>query len=226
MTADRLEPIASFLPQDRLQHFLKNKIQAYSGGSYLVELGIKSQNWDLTQKGWQMVQRNQRQINRCTTCLLMQSMIVEELTPCSLAEAVSASISMVDLQPNGDAPKIEVQNIPNQISVLSDFMLLKYVLTSLVELLCHFCEAAESSHIKIQADQAAETITLSLSCVGVHLDIQGRCENLEKAPEFIEWLDWQTAKKSIEKLGAACSVKKSELPNQTHVLLTLPIAPQ
>lgn len=41
-----------------LSHYIKNILQGMMGGSDVVEMGIRGQNWGMVDQGWQIVQRN------------------------------------------------------------------------------------------------------------------------------------------------------------------------
>lgn len=53
-----------------LSHHVKNILQGISGGSYLVDEGIKSQNIDVVQQGWAIVERNQSRISNLVMDML------------------------------------------------------------------------------------------------------------------------------------------------------------
>ncbi len=57
--------------QPLLQHFIKNKLQGINGGSYLVDQGLKTKCLKTIEKGWQIVHRNQDDIIRCTTAMML-----------------------------------------------------------------------------------------------------------------------------------------------------------
>lgn len=57
--------------QPVLQHFIKNKLQGINGGSYLVDYGLKNECLKTIEKGWQIVHRNQNDIIRCTTAMML-----------------------------------------------------------------------------------------------------------------------------------------------------------
>lgn len=45
-----------------MSHHIKNILQGFQGGGYLLEQGIKKENFDTIQKGWNVLQRNQDRV--------------------------------------------------------------------------------------------------------------------------------------------------------------------
>lgn len=56
-----------------ISHHIKNIIQGVKGGSYLVEEGLRGNDWDTLQKGWAIVQRNQERISNLVLDMLTVS---------------------------------------------------------------------------------------------------------------------------------------------------------
>ena len=46
-----------------LSHHVKNILQGIRGGSFLIQEGLKAQDWDVTRKGWDIVEKNQERIS-------------------------------------------------------------------------------------------------------------------------------------------------------------------
>ncbi len=53
-----------------LSHHVKNILQGVSGGSYLVDDGLKKQDYEVIRKGWTIVQRNQERISNLVMDML------------------------------------------------------------------------------------------------------------------------------------------------------------
>ena len=56
-----------------LSHHVKNILQGIRGGSYLIEEGLKSNEYDVARKGWKIVEKNQDKISRLVLSLAMIS---------------------------------------------------------------------------------------------------------------------------------------------------------
>lgn len=60
-----------------ISHRVNNILQVINGGSYLVDFGVESDDWEMVKKGWSIVKRNQNRITRLTTNLLSYSRVFE-----------------------------------------------------------------------------------------------------------------------------------------------------
>jgi len=56
-----------------LTHDIKNMLEGLEGGAYVVDEGLKDQDWELTTKGWQIVSKNVAEISRVTQDVLYSS---------------------------------------------------------------------------------------------------------------------------------------------------------
>ena len=59
--AERLAAVGQTIAT--LSHHIKNILQGIRGGSYLIEMGLKEHDEDVTRKGWNIVDRNQNRIS-------------------------------------------------------------------------------------------------------------------------------------------------------------------
>lgn len=60
MQAERLAAIGQTIAT--LSHHIKNILQGVRSGSYLIDMGLKDQKFDMLQQGWTIVQKNQGKI--------------------------------------------------------------------------------------------------------------------------------------------------------------------
>ena len=56
-----------------LTHDLRNMLEGLEGGAYVVDEGIKDQDWKMTGRGWQIVRKNVSEISRVTQNILYAS---------------------------------------------------------------------------------------------------------------------------------------------------------
>ena len=61
LQAERLAAIGQTIAG--LSHHVKNILQGIRGGSYLIQEGLKAQDWEVSRKGWDIVDKNQQRIS-------------------------------------------------------------------------------------------------------------------------------------------------------------------
>lgn len=84
-----------------LSHHVKNILQGISGGSYLIQEGLKKQSFDEIRKGWEFVERNQDRISGLVLDMLSYSKEREpERTPGDLNEAVADVVELMQSRAN------------------------------------------------------------------------------------------------------------------------------
>ncbi|MBN1393451.1 MAG: FHA domain-containing protein [Pirellulales bacterium] len=92
--AERLAAVGQTIAT--LSHHIKNILQGIRGGSYLIEMGLKEHDEEVTQKGWKIVERNQNRISALVMDMLTFSKEREpDLCPANLNEVVSDVIELM-----------------------------------------------------------------------------------------------------------------------------------
>ncbi|NLX57178.1 MAG: FHA domain-containing protein [Planctomycetaceae bacterium] len=91
--AERLAAIGQTIAT--LSHHIKNILQGIRGGSYLIEEGLKSGEFDVVSKGWAIVDKNQDKISNLVMDMLTFSKEREpEMVPADLNEVVTDVIEL------------------------------------------------------------------------------------------------------------------------------------
>jgi hypothetical protein len=81
----------------QVEHLVKNKLQGIFGGNFLVERGLRDQDFSVTSKGWEVVRQNQFEIVRCIAHLSTLSRSIEELREdCNFSEIVQTVVDDVE----------------------------------------------------------------------------------------------------------------------------------
>ena len=88
--AERLAAIGQTIAT--LSHHIKNILQGIRGGSYLIEMGLKEHDEDVTRKGWNIVERNQNRISALVMDMLTFS---KEREPDLMVANLNAVVSDV-----------------------------------------------------------------------------------------------------------------------------------
>ncbi len=88
--AERLAAVGQMIAT--LSHHIKNILQGISGGSYLIEEGLKENERDVIAKGWDIVQKNQQKISHLVMDMLTFSKEREpDLVPSDI-NAIAADV--------------------------------------------------------------------------------------------------------------------------------------
>jgi two-component system, NtrC family, sensor kinase len=92
--AERLAAIGQTIAT--LSHHIKNILQGIRGGSYLIEMGLKDHDEEITRKGWKIVERNQNRISALVMDMLTFSKEREpDLMPANFNAVVSEVVELM-----------------------------------------------------------------------------------------------------------------------------------
>jgi signal transduction histidine kinase len=92
--AERLAAIGQTIAT--LSHHIKNILQGIRGGSYLIEMGLKDHDEEVTRKGWNIVERNQNRISALVMDMLTFSKEREpDLIVAKLNEVVGEVVELM-----------------------------------------------------------------------------------------------------------------------------------
>jgi signal transduction histidine kinase len=92
--AERLAAIGQTIAT--LSHHIKNILQGIRGGSYLIEMGLKEHDDEVTRKGWTIVERNQNRISALVMDMLTFSKEREpDLVPANINQVISEVIELM-----------------------------------------------------------------------------------------------------------------------------------
>ena len=103
--AERLAAVGQTIAT--LSHHIKNILQGIRGGSYLIEMGLKEHDEDVTRKGWNIVDRNQNRISALVMDMLTFSKEREpDLAVANLNAVVSDVIELMRIR--ADEEQVEL----------------------------------------------------------------------------------------------------------------------
>ncbi len=79
-----------------LSHHVKNILQGVRGGSYLIEDGLKKEDFEVVRKGWRMVERNQDRISNLVMDMLSFSKERQaELVESNLSQTITDVVELM-----------------------------------------------------------------------------------------------------------------------------------
>ncbi len=92
--AERLAAVGQTIAT--LSHHIKNILQGIRGGSYLIEMGLKDHDEEVTRKGWSIVERNQNRISALVLDMLTFSKEREpDLCTADLNEVIGEVVELM-----------------------------------------------------------------------------------------------------------------------------------
>jgi two-component system NtrC family sensor kinase len=92
--AERLAAVGQMIAM--LSHHIKNILQGISGGSYLIEEGLKDNERDVISKGWDIVQKNQQKISNLVMDMLTFSKEREpDLAPSDINDVAADIVELM-----------------------------------------------------------------------------------------------------------------------------------
>ena len=116
-----------------MAHCVKNILHGLKGGSYMVNLGIKNENTEKLQTGWNMVQRNINRTQDLVQDLLSYSKEREpEMAPCHPNAIIEEVIELMEAVANENNVTLETSLSPDIGQVLLDERSLHRSLLNLV----------------------------------------------------------------------------------------------
>jgi two-component system, NtrC family, sensor kinase len=109
--AERLAAVGQTIAT--LSHHIKNILQGIRGGSYLIQMGLKDHDEEITRKGWNIVERNQNRISALVMDMLTFSKEREpDLTVANINAVVSDVIELMRV--TADEAQIELEWRPGE----------------------------------------------------------------------------------------------------------------
>lgn len=148
LQAERLAAIGQTIAG--LSHHVKNILQGIRGGSFLIEEGLKSQDWDVTDKGWRIVEKNQERISSLVMDMLTFSKEREpEPIPSDINEVVSDVVELVQARADQAGVRIAA-NLEADIPLMTfDPEGLHRAVLNVVTNGIEACEDQESGHVEV-----------------------------------------------------------------------------
>ncbi len=102
-----------------LSHHVKNILQGVRGGSYLIEDGLRKENFEVVRKGWGMVERNQDRISNLVMDMLSFSKERQpELIETDLGQTVTDVIELMQARANELNVQLKWKN-PQDLTTIS-----------------------------------------------------------------------------------------------------------
>ena len=206
-----------------MEHRINNILQGINGGSHLLEAGLKSDNLELCDKGWEITRKNQAWIVELVNDLMVLGSPLE-LKPkqCDLAELVAQAAATVEsnLSAARLACRLPPTGTPESVASV-DRRSLKICLEHMIRLVADSASGS-GSEIQFSIIRNERQLQLVIDHPGSPL------QTVRTSPEGKEELHSTTlavAQKIIQAHQGQITVRtaNSSSPNSSQVILSLPL---
>ncbi len=172
-----------------ISHHVKNILQGMRGGSFLIQEGLKAQDWEVTRKGWDIVEKNQDRISTLVMDMLTFSkerepdlmpgdinLVVGDVLELMAARAAEEQVQLVDAR----APHLP----PFQFDAEAIHRALLNVVANAIEA----CAGIGAAQEMAGGEEDWEQAWIDETAAGDAEDHAGQAENSEGQPaDFEAW---------------------------------------
>lgn len=133
-----------------MSHHIKNILQGFQGGGYILEQGIKNQDFSIIQDGWGLLQRNQDRIYNLVMDMLSFSKEREpKLEPVDLNELLTDVVSMVTAKARQAEVTVEWLPIAEPPKISADYESLHRAVLNIVNNAIEAARDADSPMVRL-----------------------------------------------------------------------------
>jgi signal transduction histidine kinase len=164
LQAERLAAIGQTIAG--LSHHVKNILQGIRGGSYLIKEGLGAHDWDVTRKGWDIVEKNQERISRLVMDMLTFSKEREpEMVPSDINQVVGDVLDLMGPRAEQAGVTLVDQRQADIPAMTFDPEALHRAILNVVTNAIDACEAQDDAQIALQTryDRAEGLLEVSVA---------------------------------------------------------------
>lgn len=171
LQAERLAAVGQTIAA--LSHHVKNILQGIRGGSYLIQEGLKTQDWEVSRKGWDIVEKNQQRISTLVMDMLTFSKEREpELVPSDLNQVVHDVLELMQTRACDSNVELIDQRDPQIPEMIFDPEGLHRAVLNVVTNAIDACEERDPARVEVQTgyDREQGMLFVRVRDNGVGLD--------------------------------------------------------
>jgi len=136
-----------------LSHHIKNILQGIRGGSYLIEEGLRSQDFEVCHKGWNIVEKNQDKISNLVMDMLTFGKEREpELVTADINETIADVIELMQVRAQQHEVSLQWRRSESVPPSKFDPDALHRAILNLVTNAVDACDDADDRRVKVSAD--------------------------------------------------------------------------
>ena len=153
--AERLAAIGQTIAT--LSHHIKNILQGIRGGSYLIEEGLKSSEFEIVSKGWAIVDKNQDKISNLVMDMLSFSKEREpEMVPADINGVVAEVIELMQSRAADAGVILDWVPDPQMPTLTFDPDAMHRAILNVVTNAVDACEKVEQGRVTVRTHYAAD----------------------------------------------------------------------
>ena len=170
LQAERLAAIGQTIAG--LSHHVKNILQGIRGGSYLIQEGLKAQDWEVSRKGWDIVDKNQQRISALVMDMLTFSKEREpEMLASDLNRVVGDVLELMTARANEAGVRLIDQRAATIPEMTFDPEGIHRAVLNVVTNAIDACEESSDGQVAVQTDyDPAGLLIVRVSDNGVGLE--------------------------------------------------------
>ncbi len=140
-----------------LSHHIKNILQGVRGGSYLIEEGLRTNEYEVIRKGWSIVEKNQERISNLVMDMLTFSKERKpDLVPADLNETAGDVVQMMQARAADYQVELIFRPSPNLPTLTFDPEALHRAILNVVTNAIDACEKIEGGRVVVSTGYSAE----------------------------------------------------------------------
>ena len=153
--AERLAAIGQTIAT--LSHHIKNILQGIRGGSYLIEEGLKSSEFEIVSKGWAIVDKNQDKISNLVMDMLSFSKEREpEMVPADINGVVADVVELMQSRAADAGVILDWVPDPQMPTLTFDPDAMHRAVLNVVTNAVDACEKVEQGRVTVRTQYAAD----------------------------------------------------------------------
>ncbi len=148
---------------ESLSHYIKNVLQSINGGTHLIECGLKEQEYDLVEKGWQIVQRNQEYLSGLVMDMLAHSKPrAPKMAPGDINQLLESALRLLERRAEHCKVSLEWQSLDKPPSMQFDSQVLERAFQNIMLTAINTCRDNGAVNVSVEMQPNSQSIQVRI----------------------------------------------------------------